>query len=56
MAEGMDKPTTAEVAERTFQTLADGNMDVLTDDFSEQMYAAFLDHPHELEKAFAQMQ
>lgn len=57
MAEGMEmeKPKPSQVAERTFKSLNNGNVDVLPDDFSEQMYAAFLNHPHELEKAFSQM-
>lgn len=58
LAEGMemDKPKPVQVAERTFKTLAEDKVDVLPDDFSEQMYAAFLEHPHELEKVFSQMQ
>jgi len=57
MAEGweMDKPHPSQVAEKTFDALADGQIDVLPDEFSEQMYARFLSHPHELEKAFAEM-
>jgi len=58
MAEGleMDKPKPEQVALKTFEVLSAGGIDVMPDDFSEQMYAAFLSHPHELEKAFAQMQ
>ncbi len=58
MAEGfdMEKAKPEQVAQRTFAALAEGNVDVLPDDFSEQMYATFLEHPHNLESAFAQMQ
>ena len=58
LAEGMemDKPQPIQVAERTFKSLDEGKVDVLPDDFSEQMYQAFLQHPHELEKVFSQMQ
>lgn len=58
MAEGweMDKPKPEQVAEKTLEALAEGKIDVLPDDFSKQMYETFLDHPHELEKVFAQMQ
>lgn len=58
MTEGweMDKPKPSQVAEKTFEALNEGRVDVLPDDFSQQMYAAFLQHPHELEKNFAQMQ
>lgn len=58
MAEGMemDKPKPEQVAQKTFEALSEGRVDVLPDDFSEQMYAAFLQHPHQLEEAFAQMQ
>ncbi|MDH5392080.1 MAG: SDR family NAD(P)-dependent oxidoreductase [Gammaproteobacteria bacterium] len=52
----MDKPKPSQVAERSFMALDNGELDVMPDDFSAQMYAAFLNHPHELEKAFAQMQ
>jgi NAD(P)-dependent dehydrogenase (short-subunit alcohol dehydrogenase family) len=57
LAEGMemDKPQPEQVAIRTFEALGRGDVDVLPDDFSKQMYAAFLEHPHRLEKAFAQM-
>ncbi len=57
MAAGMDmdKPKPEQVAERTFAALAKGENDVLPDDFSEQMYAAFLEHPHNLESVFSEM-
>lgn len=57
MAEGMemDKPQPEQVARRTFEALSEGKVDVLPDDFSEQMYEAYLQHPHQLEKAFAEM-
>lgn len=51
----MDRPQPSQVAERTFKTLSEGQVDVLPDDFSEQMYATFLEHPHELEKVFSQL-
>jgi len=58
MAEGfeMDKPKPEQVAVKTFDALAEGRVDVLPDEFSMQMYEAFLQHPHQLEKAFSQMQ
>jgi len=58
MAEGfeMDKPKPEQVAVKTFEALAEGRVDVLPDEFSTQMYEAFLQHPHQLEKAFSQMQ
>ncbi len=52
----MEKPPASQVAEQTFEALRKGEVDVLPDDFSVQMYAAFLQHPHELEKVFAEMQ
>lgn len=57
MAEGfeMDKASPAQVAARTFEALAKGEVDVLPDDFSEQMYGLFLQHPRQLEKALAEM-
>lgn len=57
MAEGweMDKPEPPQVAEKTFEALQKGEVDVLPDDFSMQMYNAFLQHPHELEKIFSEM-
>lgn len=51
----MEKPRPEQVATRTFMALEQGIVDVLPDDFSQQMYAAFLEHPHQLEQAFAQM-
>lgn len=57
MAEGMEmpKPQPEQVAQKTFEALAEGAVDVLPDDFSEQMYATYLQHPHQLEKAFSEM-
>jgi len=57
MAEGMDmdKPKPEQVAIKTFEALKQGEIDVLPDDFSVQMYGAFLEHPHQLESAFAEM-
>lgn len=57
LTEGWDveKPKPEQVAIRTFMALEKGEIDVLPDDFSEQMYATFLEHPHQLEGVFAQM-
>ncbi len=57
MAEGfeMEKASPSQVAARTFEALSEAKVDVLPDDFSEQMYAMFLEHPHQLEKAMAEM-
>lgn len=52
----MEKPKPEQVAVKTFEALSIGNVDVLPDDFAQQMYDTFLEHPHQLEKAFAQMQ
>lgn len=58
MAEGfeIDKPKPEQVAMKTLEALKQGRVDVLPDDFSEQMYSTYLKHPHELEKVFAEMQ
>jgi short-subunit dehydrogenase len=58
MADGwdMEKAQPLQVAQRTFESLVKGEMDVFPDDFSKQMYAAFLQHPHELEKMFSEME
>ncbi len=57
MADGwdMDKATPLQVAQATLEALAEGKNEVLPDDFSRQMYAMFLEHPQQLEKAFAEM-
>jgi len=57
MAEGweMDKAAPSQVAQKTFEALAEGVTDVLPDDFSKQMYGMFLEHPQQLEKAFSEM-
>ncbi len=57
MAEGfeMEKAKPIQVAEKTFEALSTGVVDVIPDDFAHQMYDAFLEHPHQLEKVFAQM-
>jgi len=57
MADGweMDKAQPIQVAQKTFEALAAGETDVLPDDFSKQMYGVFLEHPQQLEKAFAEM-
>ncbi len=52
----MEKPPASQVAEKTFEALHKGEVDVLPDDFAVQMYHTFLEHPHELEKVFAGMQ
>ncbi len=52
----MDKAPPSQVARKTFEALEKGEVDVLPDDFAVQMYNAFLQHPHELEKVFAGMQ
>lgn len=49
----MPKAPTSQVAERTFDGLSKGETDIFPDSFSEQMYAAFLNAPKELEKTFA---
>jgi len=58
MAEGweMEKPQPEQVAIKTCEALEAGNIDVMPDDFSTQLYETFLSHPHELENALAQMQ
>lgn len=57
MTEDMDveKAKPEQVAERTFKALAKGIEYVLPDDFSEKMYATFLEHPHNLEREFSEM-
>ncbi len=52
----MEKAPPSQVAEKTFEALEKGEIDVLPDEFSMQMYSEFLKHPHELEKVFADMQ
>jgi len=58
MADGweMDKAQPSQVAQKTFEALADGVVDVFPDDFSKQMYEMFLEHPQLLEKTFSEMQ
>lgn len=58
MADGwdMEKAQPSQIAQRTFEALTKGEMDVFPDDFSKQMYATFLQHPNELEKMFSEMQ
>ena len=51
----MDKPTPRQVAEKTIETLVAGGFDVFPDDFSQQMHALFLEHPHRLQEAFSEM-
>jgi len=57
LAEGweMDKASPEQVASATFEGLSKGEYNVLPDDFSQQMYATFLEHPQQLEKVFAEM-
>ncbi len=52
----MDKPSPNQVAEKTFAVLTSGEFEVFPDDFSQQMHALFLEHPHKLQEAFSQMQ
>ncbi len=52
----MEKVPPSQVAIKTFEALEKGEVDVLPDEFSMQMYNTFLHHPHELEKMFASMQ
>jgi NAD(P)-dependent dehydrogenase (short-subunit alcohol dehydrogenase family) len=49
-----EKIKPGKVAEASFVALSDGTVDVLPDDFSQEMYALFLEHPHQLENVFAQ--
>ncbi len=49
-----EKAKPLQVAQKTFEALLTGENDVFPDDFSQQMYASFLEHPQLLEKAFAE--
>jgi NAD(P)-dependent dehydrogenase (short-subunit alcohol dehydrogenase family) len=51
----MEKAPPSQVAERTLDGLKQGEVTIFPDAFAEQMYALFLKHPRELEKAFAAM-
>ncbi len=51
----MDKATPEQVVTASFAALSNGDVDVFPDDFSKQMYATFLEHPHQLETVFAQL-
>lgn len=51
----MDKAPASQVAERTLHGIHQGETDIFPDSFSEQMHAAYLTHPKELEKVFAAM-
>ena len=57
MAEGfdMEKPMPELVVSKTFEAVSEQKSDVFPDDFSLQMYGQFLEHPHQLEQAFANM-
>ena len=57
LTEGADieKEKPEEVAAATFRALSAGENEVLPDNFSRQMYAEFLKHPHNLEALFAPM-
>lgn len=57
MAEGfeMEKPKPEQVVSKTFDALTTQSVDVFPDDFSVHMYGLFLEHPHQLEKAFFEM-
>jgi len=58
LTEGWDveKPKPEQVAIKTIEALSKGETDVMPDDFSQQMYATFLEHPQKLEQALAEMQ
>lgn len=51
----MEKPSPSQVPKRTFQEISKGKFEVWPDDFSTQMRALFLEHPHRLEEAFSKM-
>ncbi|VAW64762.1 hypothetical protein MNBD_GAMMA10-2915 [hydrothermal vent metagenome] len=51
----LEKAPPSQIAERTLNALLKGETDIFPDAFSEQMYGLFLNHPGELEKAFAEM-
>ncbi len=51
----MEKAPTSQVADRTLDGIAEGRVEIFPDNFSEQMYAAFLNSPADLEKTFAEM-
>jgi len=57
MTEGfeIEKAPASQVADKTLDAIARGELDIFPDHFSEQMYSLFLKHPSELEKAFATM-
>ena len=57
MAEGfdMDKPVPEQVVYETIAALSKQEYDVFPDDFSNQMYGIFLEHPKQLEKLLADM-
>ncbi len=49
-----EKAKPLQVAQKTFEALLAGNNDVFPDEFSQQMYTSFLEHPKLLEKTFAE--
>lgn len=51
----MEKAPPSQVAERTLSAISEGEVSIFPDDFSTQMYSAFLNSPTDLEKAFAEM-
>ena len=51
----LEKAPPSQVARRTIDGIHQGKVDIFPDDFSEQMYATFLNSPGELESAFAAM-
>lgn len=54
MAQGdIEKGTPANVAACSFNALSSDDVSVFPDDFAKNMYNTFLQHPYELEKAFA---
>lgn len=51
----MEKPKPEQVVVKTFEALVARKVDVFPDEFSEQMYGLFLEHPQQLEQAFSGM-
>jgi len=51
----MEKAPPSQVAIRTLDAIAKGEVDIFPDSFAESMYNTFLNNPADLEKAFADM-
>jgi len=51
----MEKAPPSQVAERTFDGIEKGDVTIMPDAFSEQMYTAFLNSPADIEQIFADM-